>query len=151
MKVFTIEDTAVLTPNFEHKNFTATDLIIPKGTELIGEMKFINGLRKNKPFQYRLFYTNNNQIIYTNKIKPTKMETTEVKLSADATVVNVPKPTMDRNLLYGAIIGVIAGYGYSAYKNKGASQKLIYIGLGGMIGMIAGKIITKKKGVTIKK
>jgi hypothetical protein len=58
---------------------------------------------------------------------------------------------MDRNLLYGAIIGVIAAYGYSAYKNKGAAQRLIYIGFGGMLGMIAGKLVTKRKAITIKK
>lgn len=151
MKVITVEDTNVLIPNYEHKNFTATDLIIPKGTELVGEVKLINGLRKNQPFQYRLFYTNNNQIIYINKTKPINMETTEVKLGVDATVVDIPKQTMDRNLLYGAIIGVIAAYGYSAYKNKGAAQRLIYIGFGGMLGMIAGKLVTKRKGITIKK
>ena len=151
MKVITIEDANVLTPNYEHKNFTATDLIIPKGTELTGELKLINGLRKKQPFQYRLFYTNNNQIIYINKTKPINMETTEVKLGVDATVVDIPKQTMDRNLLYGAIIGVIAAYGYSAYKNKGAAQRLIYIGFGGMLGMIAGKLVTKRKGITIKK
>jgi hypothetical protein len=151
MKVVTIEDAAILIPNLKHKNFTTTDLKIPKGTQIEGNLKYINGLRKGQPFRYRLFYTNNNKIIYTNKIKPIKMETTEVKLGADATIVNVPKQTMDRNVLIGAVVGVIAAYSYAAYKNKGASQKLIYVGFGGMIGMIAGKLITKRKGVTIKK
>jgi hypothetical protein len=151
MKVVTIEDATILIPNLEHKNFTATDLQIPKGTQIEGSVKYINGLRKGQPFQYRLFYTNNDKIIYTNKIKPIKMETTEVKLGADATVVNVPKQTMDRNLLYGAVIGVIAAYGYASYKNQNPAQKLLYVGFGGMLGMLAGKLVTRSKGVTIKK
>lgn len=154
MKVITIEDAPILTPNPEHKNFTATEYIIPKGTEIFGEVKKIDGLRKGKPFQYRLFYTNNKQIIYTNKIKPTNMEKTEVTLSAegqkDPTVISVPKNTMDRNAMYGIIIGAVAGFGYSAYKNKGAKEKLMFSAIGAALGFIAGKVITKRKAITVK-
>lgn len=151
MKVTTVENAQVLIPNVEHKNFTASDKYIPKGTELHGEVKIISGLRKGKPFQYRLFYTNSNEIIYTNKIKPTNMETTEVKLGADATVVNIPKPTLDRNELYGTILGAIAAFSYCAYKGKSTKEKLVYSAIGAGLGFLAGKMITKKKGVTIKK
>jgi hypothetical protein len=155
MKVITIEDAVVLIPNAEHKNFTATDVKIPKGTEIEGDIKLVNGLRKGSPFQYRLFYTNNNQIIYTNKIKPINMETTEVKLGADganapAKIINIPSQLKDRNALIGAALGAAAGFGYSAYKKEDYKKKLMYTLIGAVVGFAAGKIVTKRKLVTVK-
>lgn len=154
MKVITIEDATVLTPNLEHKNFTQTDIVIPRGTELEGEIKLVNGLRKGEPFQYRLFYTKDNQIIYTNKIKPTKMETTEIKLGVDGAkplVIDLPKITKDRNALYGAVIGAAAGFAWTSYKGKDAKAKLIYTLGGAVLGLVAGRMVTKRKDITIKK
>ena len=154
MKVITIEDATVLTPNIEHKNFTQTDIIIPKGMELDGEVKLVNGLRKGEPFQYRLFYTKDNQIIYTNKIKPTKMETTEIKLGIDGDkplVIDLPKITKDRNALYGAALGAAAGFAWTSYKGKDAKSKLVYTLGGAVLGLLAGRLVTKRKDITIKK
>lgn len=155
MNVVTIEDVKALIPNAEHKNFTSTDIIIPKGTELTGNFKLVNGLRKGKPFQYRLFYTNDNQIIYTNKIKPTKMETTEVKLGADganapAKIINIPAQLKDRNALIGAALGAVAGFGYANYKKEDYKKKLMYTLIGAGLGFVAGKMVTKKGLVTVK-
>lgn len=154
MKAITIEDTTVLIPNPEHKNFTQTSVIIPKGTELEGDIKLVNGLRRGEPFQYRLFYTKDEQIIYTNKIKPINMETTEIKLGVDGgkpLVIDLPKITKDRNVLYGAIIGAAAGYAWTAYKGKDAKAKLTYTLGGAVLGLIAGRLVTKNKGITINK
>lgn len=155
MNVVTIEDAKVLIPNAEHKNFTATEVIIPKETELSGDTKLVNGLRKGLPFQYRLFYTSDNQIIYTNKIKPTKMETTEVKLGADganapAKIINIPSQLKDRNALIGAALGATAGFGYAAYKKEDYKKKLMYTLIGAALGFAAGKMVTKKGLVTVK-
>ena len=155
MKAVTIEDAVVLIPNPEHKNFTATDIKIPKGTEIDGDIKLVNGLRKGEPFQYRLFYTSNNQIIYTNKIKPTKMETTEVKLGADgananAKIINIPAQLKDRNALIGAALGAAAGFGYANYKKEDYKKKLMYTLIGAGLGFVAGKMVSKKGLVTIK-
>jgi hypothetical protein len=155
MKVVTIEDAKVLIPNAEHKNFTATDIIIPKGTELIGDVKLVNGLRKGETFQYRLFYTTNNEIIYTNKIKPINMETTEVKLGADganakAKIIDIPAQLKDRNALIGLALGATAGFGYATYKKEDYKKKLMYTLIGAGLGFVAGKTVTKNKKVTIK-
>ena len=118
MKVVTCSDVPVLIPNEQHKNFTTSDVIIPKGTTLTGEFKAIKGLRKSEPFTYRLFYTNKDQIIYTKNIKPVTMERTEVTLSAEgqekpSAIINIPKNYFDKNAMYGAILGAAAGFGFA--------------------------------------
>ena len=67
MQVLTTEDAKVLVPNKEHQNFTATDLVIPSGTTLKGEVKYVDGMRRGEPFKYKLFKTENSQFIYLNK------------------------------------------------------------------------------------
>lgn len=155
MEVYTIEDATVLIPNKEHKNFTQTKTFIPKGTTLIGEPKVFVGERKGEPFKYRLFATQDQKLIYLNKIKPTNMQRTEVTLGADGTAkpisVNIPKPLADRNALYGLVIGAVAGFGYSAHKDKTAKQKLMFTIGGALAGFAIGKIITKKRAITVSK
>ena len=62
-----IEDAPVLVPNKEHANFTRTEIVIPAGTKIEGEVKIIKGKRRGEPFTYRLFCTNDNQYIYLKK------------------------------------------------------------------------------------
>ena len=64
MRVKVIEDANVLIPNDEHKNFVENGDVIEKNTELVGNKKRITGLRRGKPFTYKLFITKNNQILY---------------------------------------------------------------------------------------
>ena len=42
MKVITTQDTKTLIVNKDHKNFTEGKETIPTGTELIGNIKYIN-------------------------------------------------------------------------------------------------------------
>lgn len=156
MKVVTCSDVPVLIPNEQHKNFTASDVIIPKGTTLTGEFKAIKGLRKSEPFTYRLFYTNKDQIIYTKNIKPVTMERTEVTLSAEgqekpSAIINIPKNYFDKNAMYGAILGAAAGFGFAHYKQKSVKQKLLFTCLGAVAGIVAVKVIVKAKAITVKK
>ena len=62
------ENTMTLIPNLEHKNFTETDTIIPKGTTVEGELKEIKGKRRGDDFVYRVFVTKEGHIIFQNKI-----------------------------------------------------------------------------------
>lgn len=154
MKVITCSDVPVLIPNAEHKNFTESDVIIPKGTTLTGEFKAIKGLRKSEPFTYRLFYTTKDQIIYTKNIKP--MEKTEVTLSADGQqphgpIITIPKNYFDKNAMYGAILGAAAGFGFAHYKQKSAKQKVLFTCLGAVAGIITAKVVIKAKSITVKK
>lgn len=157
MKVITCSDVPVLIPNEQHKNFTDSDVVIPKGTTLTGEFRAIKGLRKSEPFTYRLFYTNKDQIIYTKNIKPVTMEKTEVTLSAEGTaqphgaIISIPKNYFDKNAMYGAILGAAAGFGFAHYKKKSAKQKILFTCLGAVAGVVAAKVIVKAKAITVKK
>lgn len=156
MKVVACNDIPVLIPNNEHKNFTETDVIIPKGTTVSGEFKTIKGLRKGEPFTYRLFYTNKNQIIYTKNIKPVTMEKTEVTLSAEgqekpSAIISIPKNYFDKNAMYGALLGAAAGFGFAHYKQKSVKQKLLFTCLGAVAGVVAAKVVIKAKSITVKK
>ena len=156
MQVVTCNDSQVLIPNPEHKNFTASDVVIPKGTALAGEVKAIKGLRKGEPFTYRLFYTNKNQIIYTKNIKPVNtMERTEVTLSAEGApkgaIISIPANYLDKNSLIGAALGAAAGFGFAHYKHKSVKAKVLFACLGAVAGVVAAKVIAKRKSITIKK
>lgn len=156
MKVITCSDVPVLIPNEEHKNFTESEVVIPKGTTLIGEYKQIIGLRKGQQFTYRLFYTTKDQIIYTKNIKPVTMETTEVTLSAEgqekpSAIINIPKNYFDKNAMYGALLGAAAGFGFAHYKQKSAKQKLLFTCLGAVAGIVTAKVVIKAKSITVKK
>jgi hypothetical protein len=145
MQVFTSEDAKVLVPNKEHQNFTATDVIVPQGTTLDGEVKIINGKRRGQPFQYKLFYTKDNQFIYLNKTKP--MATTQVYLSADAqqtpTIVDVPQTKiLSTTNIVGAIAGYFVGNWYSKKYGKGNPK---YYGLAGAVaGVLVARYMMKK-------
>ena len=57
MLVEIIEDAPILLPNKEHKNFTKSESILPKGTLVEGDFKNVSGLRRGNPFNYRVFTT----------------------------------------------------------------------------------------------
>lgn len=146
MQIIVIEDAKVLVPNKEHKNFTATDLIIPSGTELEGDKILVDGMRRGEPFQYKLFKTNDNRYIYLNKTQP-NMATTQVYLGADAqtspTIVDVPQPKLlSTTNVVGAIAGYFVGHWYSKKYQKGNPR---YYGLAGAVaGVIVARYIAQK-------
>ena len=152
MKATVIEDASILIPNVDHKNFTDSGSVIPKGEIIEGEIKNIQGLRKGKPFTYRLFITRKEQIIYLNKIKP--MDKTEVYLGADArttpTVVKMPNESnLGMRPILGTVIGAIAGY-YIA-KRKNPSKIKMFTIVGGIAGFAAGKYLQGTGSVLFKK
>lgn len=153
MKVITIEDAKVLIPNKEHKNFTTNNEIIEKGTELEGTSKKIFGLRRGKPFSYRIFETTDNKIIYLNKIKPMA---TEVTLGADsgqtATRINLlPQEKSSRNTFMYTIGGGIAGFLWAKYKKHDLKKSAMYIGVGAVLGYGLSMLMDKgKNNITVK-
>jgi hypothetical protein len=149
MEAVVLENAKVLVPNKEHKNFTETNEIVPQGTTVKGEFKSIGGLRRGQPFSFRVFITDNGQIIYSNKIK--QMKATEVTLGADssqsATVVNMlPAETFKTSRIVFALAGAIGGV-YYARKKGGNTLKFGLIG--GLAGYAAVWAFDKTKSVTV--
>ena len=153
MKVFTTKDAAVLIPNNEHKNFTENGEVIPRGTYLVGVKRNVDGMRRGKPFVYKLFITEDEKIIYLNTIEP--METTEVTLGADssqsATRVNfVPAETFNKFRSTGIVIGGIAGFAWAKYKKHDMKKMAMYIGVGAVLGYAAAYVIDTRRKATVK-
>lgn len=153
MNAILIKDAPILIPNAKHKNFTETKDILKKGTEVKGEAAIVKGLRRGKAFDYKVFTTDNKQIIYLNTINP--MQKTEVTLGADsaqsATVVSLP-PTAanDKTKLYGAIVGGLAGFAYCKYKKHDIKKMAMFIALGAVAGYGVGVILVRRKNVIVK-
>jgi hypothetical protein len=150
MKALVIADAKVLVPNKEHKNFTETNEEISKGEIIFGEFKNIEGLRRGKPFNYRVFITDNGNIVYSNKVK--EMKATEVTLGADAsqspTKVNfLPAETFKTSRIVVALAGAVGGYYYA--KKKNPSKSLQYSVVGGVVGYLAVWAFDKSRSVTI--
>lgn len=145
-----IEDAQILVPNETHKNFTSTNETLPKGTIAFGQMKTVKGIRRGEPFDYRIFVTNNNEVIYQNKIKP--MATTQVYLSADnqqtATVVNVPsRKLISTTTIIGAIIGGVAGNYYA--KKQGGNRNTLMVG-GAILGFFVARYMEGRGMLRVK-
>jgi len=153
MKVILKEDAVVLTPNKDHKNFTVTGDVIEEGTVLFGNLKQIIGLRRGKPFTYRLFVTDKNQIIYQKSITP--MNATEVTLGADAgatatKVDMIPAENFSKAKMAGLIIGGIAGFAWAKYKKHDMKKAAMYIGVGAVLGYGAGVLLDRRNKVVVQ-
>lgn len=146
-----LSDAQVLMPNQSHQNFTQTEEIIPAGTKVKGSEKIIKGKRRGEPFEYKLFFTDTNKIIYLNKVKPMENKVTEVKLGADATVVKIPTANhFSKNTLIS--VAVVGGGAFAFCKHKKYEmKKTAIITISAIIaGYFLGQYIDKK-GITIKK
>lgn len=149
-----LEHTPVLTANKEHKNFTDTGKIIKKGTSVSGEFKTINGLKRGKPFSYKVFITEDDEIIYSKYVKP--METREITLGADAAVTPTKVdfiPNEDKKhteLIIGAAAG-IAGYLISRKMKYSRNKTLAITLIAAAAGYIVTKQVQKRKGILVQK
>lgn len=152
MRATIIEDATTLIPNKEHRNFTASGVVIPKGTEVEGEIKNISGQRRGNPFVYRLFLTNKKEFIFLNKIKP-NMEATEVTLGADSQVsptrVNfVPSDTFSKLKIAGLLFGAIGGYMYAKKKGHAKGKMAMFIGVGALTGYGVAYLVDRNRKAT---
>jgi len=154
IQTVTIDTAPILIPNLEHKNFTESSFEIPKGTKISGDFKVINGLRRGKPFDYRVFVTNKNEIIYTKYIKP--MANTEVTLGADAQVqatkVDIIPAENSRTMknVIGSATGGIIGYAIAKKQGFNTTKTLLCAGVGAIAGYLIIKQYTKKQGIIVK-
>lgn len=153
MQVRTITDANVLKPNFTHKNFVETGEIIPNGTLLEGNERYISGLRRGEAFTYKVFFTNDKKIIYLNKIQP--MANVEVSLGADGQVsptkVNlINAETFSTLNAVGVVVGGISGFMYSKYKNHSTTQMAIYTLIGVGLGYGASRLIKLNNKINIE-
>lgn len=153
--VIVIENTKLLIPNKDHKNFTESKEIVPEGATLVGKYVKVEGNRKGEPFTYRLFKLENiEKYIYQKSIKPNKMEKTEVTLGADAVVsptkIDVPSnKNANRGPIIGAVVGAVAGFGFAKYRKVEGNAKWIYMGVGAVAGFMVAKMIVKRKAIKV--
>ena len=151
----TIEDAPILVPNVEHKNFTESNEIIPKGTTVKGNFKNISGLRRGKPFDYRVFITEEEEIIYSKNIKP--METREVTLGADSQVTStkieiIPAEKLTKNYnVLGSAIGGVLGFAIAKKMKAPMGKTVLFATAGVIVGLLVAKQIKPKSGIVIQK
>ena len=151
IQVKVIKDASILVPNVEHKNFTDTGKVIPSQTIVSGSPKIVKGLRRGEPFDYKLFVTENGEIIYLKNIENIPM--TEVYLGADAeqsaTVVTTPNESnLGMRPVLGAFVGAMAGYFYAKKNNKNVTTFAL---VGGVAGFAVGKYLQGLGKVVVKK
>jgi hypothetical protein len=154
MQVSTIADANILKPNRDHKNFVETGEVIPSGTLLEGNEKYISGLRRGEAFTYKLFITNDKKIIYLNKVKP--MANIEVSLGADGqqtpTKVDlINAETFSTLNAVSVVIGGISGFMYSRYKNHSTTKVAVYTLSGVILGYVASRVIKMNNKVIVEK
>jgi len=136
MEATLIKEAKVLVPNKE---------TIPEGTVINGEFKSIKGMRRGEPFSYRVFISEDGQIIYSKNIK--EMKPTEVILGADGnvtptTVDFLPAEAYKKERMIATIAGAAGAYFYAKKKGKNAMK---WAAIGGVIGYVAVMVLDKSK------
>jgi hypothetical protein len=143
IEVVVNKDTKVLAPNKEHKNFTSTEEIIPEGTYLYGTEKRIQGLRRGEPFTYRLFFTDQEEVVYLNDVdKVEAMSNADSQVmprSVDLSQDNTTFSLNDKKLVFllaGGAIGYFVGRKYT--KDKKDARNIL---VGSLAGFLIGKML----------
>lgn len=148
MIVITKEKAPVLINNDEHRNFVETDKIIPKGTTLEGSFVNIQGLRRGKEFNYRLFRDKDGLIVYENKVEPMNYS----KAEGETRVVDMPsvKGNARTHAIVSGVAGVIA---FAVAKKMGKTNKsaFMYAGVTALIGYGVASMVTSQRNITYKR
>lgn len=154
MLVEIIEDAPILLPNVEHKNFTSSGDVLPKGTLVDGELKNVNGLRRGSPFNYRVFTTKEGDIIYSKYVKPMAVEVTmgaDSQVTATTIEMKGSETKTTTRKVIGAVVGGVIGYAISKRgTQKSFPQQLIYIGGGAIAGYLVGNYMNRKTGIVVE-
>jgi hypothetical protein len=154
IQAIVIQNTNYLIPNKEHKNFTDSSEEARVGTIVMGDFKNINGLRKGKPFEYRLFISKNGKILYANSVKAENVPS-EILSSADnLQSTSLAEFNSDNKFDYTAniavLVGGIAGYFYGKKQNKTGNNLIKYIAIGAVGAYAIYWVIDKNKSTKIK-
>jgi hypothetical protein len=134
IQAIVIQNTNYLIPNKEHKNFTDSSEEARVGKVLMGEFRNIKGLRKGKPFEYRLFFTKIGKILYANCVKAENIPS-EILQSADSsqsiTLVDLkPAENFKYTSYLIALGGGLAGYLYGKKQNANTNNLIKFIAVG---------------------
>jgi hypothetical protein len=119
---------------------------------LKGNFANIEGLRRGEPFTYKLFITEDKNILYQNSVEP--MKTIELTSGADSqrtpTLVNLtPAETFNKVKTAGLVIGAVAGFAYCKYKNCDTRKSVMYIFAGAVIGYAAAYVVDRNRKATV--
>lgn len=143
-----IQDTNFLIPNKEHKNFTDSSESAKVGSIITGEFRNVNGLRKGKPFEYRLFFAKDGKILYANCVRAENIPS-EIISNADNLQAPTLKPT-DQSKYLVALVGGIAGYMYGKKQKVDTNNLITYIAVGSVGAYGIFYLINKNKTTTNK-
>jgi hypothetical protein len=151
MEVIVNKDSKYLIPNQEHRNFTESNDYVGEGNLLRGNFANIEGLRRGEPFTYKLFITEDKNILYQNNVQP--MET-EVTLGADSqttdTIINlVPGETFNKVKTAGLVLGALAGFAYCKYKKCDTRKTVMYIFAGAALGYASAYVVDRNRKGTV--
>ena len=145
-EVIVVEDTAILLPNNEHRNFTETDKMISKGTILKGDFKNIEGLRRGKPFTYRIFQDKDGIILYAKNLNENKQN-----MNGNDSTITLPseKKLSTNYALYSVVAGVL---GFAIAKKMGKSGKTAFViaGISAIGGYMIAKQVNKSQPITFE-
>lgn len=131
------KDTNYLIPNKEHKNFTDSNEQVNEGSEVFGDFKIVSGLRKGKPFEYRLFFTKNGKILYANCVRaenvPSQIISNADNLAAPTKIDLKPSESINYTPYIIAYAGGLLGYLYGQ-KQKATGANLLKFTAVGAVG-----------------
>jgi len=152
MQVTVVQDSKYLIPNNDHQNFTESNDWVGEGVLLNGNFANIEGKRRGEPFTYKLFITEDKQILYQNSVQP--MKTIELTSGADSqrtpTFVNLtPAETFNKVKTMGLVVGALAGFAYCKYKKCDAKKSAMFIGLGAVVGYAAAYVVDRNRRATV--
>jgi hypothetical protein len=149
MIVIAKENAPVLINNDDHQNFVETDKIIPKGTTLDGSFMNIQGLRRGKEFNYRIFKDKDGIIVYENKVEPMMNYS---KAEGETRVVDMPsvKGNARTHAVVSGVSGVIA---FAVAKKMGKTNKNAFMiaGITALIGYGVASMVTSQRNITYKR
>lgn len=152
MEVTVIKDSKYLIPNAQHQNFTESNDWVGEGVLLKGNFANIEGLRRGEPFTYKLFITEDKNILYQNSVEP--MKTIELTSGADSqrtpTLVNLtPAETFNKVKTTGLVLGALTGFAYCKYKKCDTRKTVMYIFAGAAIGYAAAYVVDRNRQATV--
>ena len=149
-----VQNTNFLIPNKEHKNFTDLSEIARAGSIVNGEFRNVDGLRKGKSFQYRLFFTQDGKILYANCVKPENVPAEIVSNADDLQTpiqVNlIPAESFKFTAHIVAFGGGVLGYLYGKKQNATGANLFKYTAVGAVGAYGIYWLIDNNKSTIIK-
>jgi hypothetical protein len=149
-----VKDTNYLIPNKEHKNFTNSIEDVNEGSVVYGDFKIVSGLRKGKPFEYRLFFTKNGKILYANCIKaenvPSEIISNADNLTASTNIDIKPSLSINYTPYVIAYGGGLLGYLYGKKQKATGANLFIFTAVGAVGAYGIFRLVNSNKSTNTK-